>query len=276
MDNSVTTKKWFRKLFDRYIDTDGKTKEQTYIYVISKKFSDNNHYFKIGVAVRSIQRLNDANTYLSPPIGSDSGFKIHMVIFYPTSPTKGEYSFTAENILHKKLEGIGYRRVPHTTSTRKSEWFLVKDKEHFLEFVKNEIASISPLPRGIYKLEKGQKVADKIELKDIKGHKTDMLKIIRKAARNLLIKTNEESIKRGNGTIFREKLLNLEFKFEKKILVIVYIVYNFKEKYWEIEYQPKSTKDPKTDKRITPIWDILEKIGPSLRRKHKLKITIIG
>jgi hypothetical protein len=178
MDNSIVKKTWFRELFDSYEDA-GITKLKTYVYVISKTFSDNNNYYKVGVGKWSQSRLIDPITYLAPPF-DDLGFKIHLITFYEPSPYKGEFAYQTEAILHTKLVSAGYKRVPHITSNKGSEWFLVAKMKPFLNFIKKEIGSIFPTPLATYAFVKGAENAKKIKLSK-KGHSTDLLKLLKDA-----------------------------------------------------------------------------------------------
>jgi hypothetical protein len=108
------------------------------------------------------------------------GFKIHLITFYEPSPYKGEFAYQTEAILHTKLVSAGYKRVPHITSNKGSEWFLVAKMKPFLNFIKKEIGSIFPTPLATYAFVKGAENAKKIKLSK-KGHSTDLVKLLKNA-----------------------------------------------------------------------------------------------
>jgi hypothetical protein len=266
MDNSIVNKTFFRDLFDSHTDLSGRKSYKTYVYVISKIFADGNEYFKVGEGNVNEKRLKSPMTYLAPPF-DDLGYKIHLIIFYQSSPYKGEYAYAVEAYLHKRLQSV-YKRVPHLTSAKPSEWFLVpsKKEKNFISFIRVEISKMLPLPLKVYAFKPNKLKAYPRTVNQKAKHTVSIINILKDAEDALKIKKSEILIKRGSTPYFTKKLMNVEFKESKKMWKVIQIQYNRSEQIYTVDYEPlKKTKNSNQEIQFASILKVLDWIGQKKR-----------
>ncbi len=259
MNSSILNKTFFRELFENY-EKNSKTYYKTYVYVISKKYSDGNIYFKVGYGSSNEKRIKEASTFLAPPI-NNKGFKIHLLIFYEQSPFKGEFAYQVESHLHKKLK-LKYQRVEHISSGSFSEWFLVKNQTQFIKFIMTEINNINPAPHSIYEFKNNQNKAFKKNLTKKKKHSVNIEKELKIAFEDFKLKGLEKKRKRGNSILYRKKLIDQEFDLDKIRWKITDVYYSKTDTCFYVDYIPvKSTRNSEKMTQYSNIVEVFQWLG---------------
>jgi len=271
------TSKLFSELFLPILKPDGTALERVYLYCISKKV-DGSVYVKVGEGTRSQKRLGDAQTYLVPGKGTNRGFKVHRLFFWPLSPYRAEYSTLIEKECHKHLRKEFPAYTIEFASGNKSEWYKPRSIPAFLKYVEGLVAVQSPKPESAWAFDARSKKsilrslkADRKFEKFRKNHERvlQQIRIERKLAGDEKLKT------RGSSAYFMDRLLGEEFRDDGRLWKISGASYSKGLDRYLLEYKPAriTSRTSEADRAgyETQFVEVMDWIGPA--RTEELGLT---